>query len=1133
MELPTGTVTFLFTDVEGSTRMVRALGTAAYGEVLDEHRRLLRTAFAENDGVEIDCQGDGFFVAFRTASSAVRAAVRAQLVLAGHRWPEDGVVRVRIGIHTGEAAISDGSYMGLAVHQAARICTSAHGGQVLVSSTTRDLVEPDLPADLRLHDIGPVRLRGIDRSEHLFQLVGDGMPDAYPPPRTLEPHAAPARKSDLLEREAELAALAALVAAAATGGRLLAIEGPAGIGKTRLLGEARGHGRTTGMRVLAARGSELERQLSYGVVRQLFEPVLRSASDDERAGLLAGAAGLAEPIFDPAHFGADPDADRSLAMLHGLFWLTANLADQRPLLLAIDDLHWCDPPSLRWLTYLLPRLEGLPVLIVVGLRPAEPGADTALLARITTDPLSTVLTPGALSEHATGQLLSEIASADSDDVFRISLHEASGGNPLLVRELASALAAEGLEPTAANAPRLNELGGRAVSRAVALRLSVLSGDATRLARAVALLGGDADLGLAATLAGLEPDAASEAAADLGRTGILEPSLPLDFVHPVVRAAVYAELSPVDRNRGHTRAARLLVESGSDPERVAAQLLLTTSTGDTWASTALRDAARSALGRGAPDSAVTYLRRALDDAPPEEAGAVLHELGAAEARLAAPEALEHLAGARAAARDPRVRSRIALDLGGALFTAGRAPEALDVLDGAIAELAGEEPELSRELEYLLIGVARFEPELYPRAAERLERLRALAPQLGPGDEIGLASLASEAARATLDRAEAVELAGRALADDALIRGNPYPAFLYAVGALMNAEHFDAGMRHCTDALEEAQRRGLVTLFCFASLYRARVSFLRGSLADAAAEVELCLDAIDLHGLEVGRPNAVAVLSQVLMDRGESDDARKLVQAAGVGPTMETYAQTGLFEVRARMRLAAGDHARALADLVELGGFLGALGIRNPALSSWRSLAALASLGLGRKDEALRYAGAELDLSREWGSPRVLGESLIAAGLVEGGDDGLALLQEAVAVLEPSEARLEHARALVELGSALRRANRRSDAREPLRLGRELATLCGAAPLAERAETELLATGARPRRIALSGAESLTPSERRVAQMAADGRTNREIAQALFVTPKTVEVHLSSAYRKLDIASRTQLAAALVGSGTAAP
>jgi class 3 adenylate cyclase len=382
MDLPTGTVTFLFTDIEGSTRLAKVLGAARYGEVLDAHRRLLRDAFRETGGIEVDSQGDGFFMAFRSASEAVRAAAGALRALAEHRWPEGASVRVRIGIHTGEPAVVDEGYRGLAVHRAARICTSAHGGQVLLSGTTRDLVESDLPADVGLRDVGLVRLRDIDRPEHLFQLVV-ALPDAFPPPRAPAPPRVPAYAADLLEREAELAALEALVSAAPAGGRLLAIEGPAGIGKTRLLAEARGRAQASGMRVLAARGSELEREFSYGIVRQLFDPLLASASREERAELLAGAAELATPIFDPARFSAEPGVDSPLAMLHGLFWLTANLAERRAGLLAIDDLHWCDPPSLRWLAYLLPRLEGLSLLIVVALRPAEPGADVALLRLIT------------------------------------------------------------------------------------------------------------------------------------------------------------------------------------------------------------------------------------------------------------------------------------------------------------------------------------------------------------------------------------------------------------------------------------------------------------------------------------------------------------------------------------------------------------------------------------------------------------------------------------------------------------------------------------------------------------------------------------------------------------------------------
>jgi class 3 adenylate cyclase/DNA-binding CsgD family transcriptional regulator len=1141
VDLPTGTVTFLFTDVEGSTRLAKVLGAARYGEVLDAHRRVLRDAFRHAGGIEVDSQGDGFFVAFGSANEAVRAAAGAQRALAEHRWPEGASVRVRIGIHTGEAAVVDDGYRGLAVHRAARICTSAHGGQVLISTTTHDLVEPDLPADVGVRDVGLVQLRDIGRPEHLFQLVVAGLPEAFPPPRAPASQQVPAYAADLLEREAELAALDALVAAVPAGGRLLAIEGPAGIGKTRLLSEARGRAQASGMRVLAARGSELESEFSYGVVRQLFEPLLASAPREERNELLAGAAELASPIFDPAQLAAEPDRESSLAMLHGLFWLTANLAARRPALLTVDDLHWCDSPSLRWLAYLLPRLEGLSLLVVAGLRPAEPGADLALLRQITTDPLATILRPGALSEEATGQLVRDTFSADAEPAFSAAFHEASGGNPLLARELASAVAAEGLAPTAVNARHLHELGGHAVSRAVSLRLSRLSAEARRLSEAAALLGDDADPGHVAALAGLDDAAAADAAADLGRTEILHRRVPLAFVHPVVRAAIYAELPAVEKNRGHARAARLLAESGAEPERVAAQLLLTTSAADAWVVRMLREAARYAVVRGAADGAVAYLRRALEERSAEETAAVLYELGTAEARVAAPEALERLAAARAETSDTRARARIALDLGAALFAAGRAPEAVQALQSAIEELAGGEPQLAMQLDNLLIGIARFEPELYPLAAERLKRLRAVAPHLGRGDEVALANLASDAARAGTARAEAVELAERALADGTLMREHFDPAFLYAVQVLECADQLETAFRHCSEAMDVARKRGLVTQFCFASCARSLVAFRRGSLVDAIADAELCLGVIDSHRLEVARLDAIGFVVYALVERGEVARARQLLQsdAAPAGelesttPLPPRAGPLSLAGARARVRLAEGDHHGALDDLLALGALSEKLEVRNPAIVAWRSQAALVLLGLGRSDEARRYATEELALARQWGAPRALGKSLIAAGLAEGGEDGLMLLREAVAMLEPSQARLEHARALVELGSALRRANRRSDAREPLRRGRELATLCGAEPLADRAETELLATGARPRRIALSGAESLTPSERRVAQMAAEGNTNREIAQALFVTTKTVEVHLSSAYRKLDISSRSQLPRALAEPGRVEP
>ena len=1134
MDLPTGTVTFLFTDVEGSTRLVQALGAASYGDVLEAHLQLLREVFRAAGGAEVDSAGDGLFVAFPSAADAVRAAVGAQRSLASHPWPQDADVRVRMGVHTGEASATDSGYRGLSVHRAARICDAANGGQILVSSTTRDVVEADLPADVRLRDLGSAQLPDLDRPEQLFQVVAEGLPDTFPPLRTRSA-APPPDRVDLLERDAELAALDALIVAAPSGGRLLAIEGPAGVGKTRLLAEARGRAQASGMRVLAARGSQLESGFSYGIVRQLFEPLLASASVDERTELLTGAAELATPIFDPAQLAAEPGEDSSLAMLHGLYWLTANLAERRAVLLAIDDLHWCDPSSLRWLAYLLPRLEGLQLLIVVGLRPAEPDA---FLRRITTDPLATALRPGALSEEATGELIRRVYSADVEDAFRAAVHEASGGNPLLVRELAYAVAAEGLAPTAANAPRLHDLGGQAVSRAVYLRLSNQTLEATRLARAVAIFGDDTELRDAAALAGLDEASASDAAADLARIEILRRHLPLAFVHPVVRAAVYEAMPAVERDRGHTEAARLLAQS-AEPERVAAQLLLSTPRGDEWAVSALRDAAQAAVARGVPESAVAYLRRALDEHPGEKSAEILHELGSAELRASAPEAPEHLAAALAVTTDATARARIALELGTATFSLGQPPKkAVEILQSAIRELpADADSELALELETQLIGIARYDPDLHPLAAERLESLRSALTRISFGRDVVLANLASEATRAGTGSGEAVELAEEALAGGTLMKEHFDPAFIFAAGTLTAADRLDAAARLYGEAIEDARDRGLVIQLWLAAHLRSGVALFRGDLAGAVADAELCLDVLDSSGLDdVLSVGVVAVLAQALIERGEATRARESL--ASVSAAVEAIESTipmhiSFFDARARLLLAEGEYEQALQEFVSRGRHAEEFGLRNPALFAWRSHAALALVALGRHDDARRYATEELGLSRRWGAPRALGISLIAAALAHGGEEGIALLREAVAVLEPSQARLVHAKALVELGAALRRLNHRSESREPLRQGLELATRCGAALLAERAETELLATGARPRRIALSGVESLTPSERRVAQMAAEGSTNREIAQALFVTTKTVEVHLSSVYRKLDISSRSQLARALAEPGRPEP
>jgi len=265
-------------------------------------------------------------------------------------------------------------------------------------------------------------------------------------------------------------------------------------------------------------------------------------------------------------------------------------------------------------------------------------------------------------------------------------------------------------------------------------------------------------------------------------------------------------------------------------------------------------------------------------------------------------------------------------------------------------------------------------------------------------------------------------------------------------------------------------------------------------------------------------------EALVERGEAEAAAAELLGADLdekilpGPT-----NNFLFEARALVELARGRAREALDDLLEFGRRDEGWGVANPIASRWRSRAALAHLALGERDEARDLAAEDLELARRWGTSRGVGMALRASALVEAAP--VDRLREAVDVLAGSPARLEHARALVDLGAAMRRDNRRAEARGALEEGRDLAERCGAAALADVARTELLAAGGRSSDPYGEGLAQLTVSERRVAELAAEGRSNPEIAQALFVTRKTVETHLGHVYRKLDIAGRRELPLAL--------
>ena len=381
----------------------------------------------------------------------------------------------------------------------------------------------------------------------------------------------------------------------------MVIEGPAGIGKSHLLDELRRRARDHELQVVSARGGELEIEYGFGIVRQLFEPLLLGSSDSDREQLLSGAARLAEPVFRADPGSAEHPGDVSFARLHGLHWLVANLAERAPLLIAVDDVHWADEPSLRFVDHLARRLAGMPVLIALCTRTGAE-ADRPLLRSLVVEARSPILRPRPLSGAAVRTLVrSRLDPAAGDELCR-ACHDASRGNPFLLTELLAELRLadrplDELDPAA-----VHELAPGRVGAAVLIRVGGLDPDAPALARAVSVLGEEATYGAVARLAGLEPARCATLADSLVDVDVLDPGEPLRFVHPLVRSAIYNDIPTVRRSGLHALAAQVLINRQGPPEAVAMHLLATHPGGRPEVVKALREAAHRAVESGAPDTA---------------------------------------------------------------------------------------------------------------------------------------------------------------------------------------------------------------------------------------------------------------------------------------------------------------------------------------------------------------------------------------------------------------------------------------------------------------------------------------------------------------------------------------------------
>ena len=879
----------------------------------------------------------------------------------------------------------------------------------------------------------------------------------------------------LLERETEIAAVDALLAAARAGsGRALVVSGEPGIGKSALLALAVSRAQGGGFTVLTAGGAALETGFPFGVARQLLE------AHAPRDGPAAAALGRAAPPRDAPGASA-----LQFELRHGLYSLTASLPE--PVLVAVDDLHWADADSLAFLVYLARRVDELHIALIATVREGEGDELVAALRAVADE-----LTPAPLSEAAAAALLA------ADTALCRACHDASGGNPFLLHALAGELTAGRLRTEA----DVRASGPTAVRRSMLERLSRHGPDAAALARAAAVLGRDATLADTAAVAGVQDAAPAADALVVAR--VLDRADPARFAHPLLAGAVYAVIGPAHRAELHLRAARQL--GARAPDRAAAHLLATFPRGDQWTVATLREAARRAPSA---DRAAALLTRALGE-PPDERAEVLFELADAERRAGRPgEAIVCLREALEHAREPGLRTRIVRELVYLMMVRGDG----DAAGGLLARAIEEDPRSRSELEADRIAYA----QLSAPASERAQRLVAAAPDADPASAAGRRVLASLAFQRLIwgrtTGAEVGRMAADALAGGRLIAeaGPAHPSVLVALSALQVAERDREAAMHIEAALPSAtvtEQAALLTL-------RGRLALFRGDLRGAEADLRAALRIADAGELEATGNFALATLVLTLVERGELEAAGAAL-AAGIPSDGTRWL---MLQARAALRRAEQAFAAALEDVVA------ADELRTSSAGAallGRSMVALTLHALGRAGEARTLAAEAVAQAERWGVPSTLGIALRINGVVTAVPE---TLERAAKVLEPTPRRLEYAHALVALGATLRRANRRVDARKPLAEGLDLAHRSGATVLQDRAMHELRLAGARPRRLARTGTDALTPSELRVAQLAAAGRTNREIGQALFVSRKTVETHLGAIYRKVgggreDLAGKLQ-------------
>ena len=1058
-KLPTGTVTFLFSDVENSTGLIERHGAAAH-EALAKHHRILADAVAAHRGHVFNIVGDGTCSAFAAAPDAVAAAMALQRALHAASFADVGEVRIRVGVHTGEADAAAGDYVSsLALVRAQRIMAAGHGGQTLLSATTADGVRGRLPPRSMLRDLGLHKLRGLAQPEVIFELFAADLPSAFPPLRVEQAHGDAA--TDLLQdlvrgrlvgRAGELEQLREHWRQAAEGrGHLVLLSGEPGIGKTRLAQEIIDHARQAGAALMRGGCYEYEAMTPYLPFIEAFRQFVRDAGADRLRTLLGTTATeiakLAPEVEAklgalPANATLSPNEER-LRLFDNVARFLQAVAAGRGLLLFIDDLHWADQGTLSMLQYLMRNLRGDRVLILGAYREIELDRAHPLARALVDwnrDRLAWRIALARLSHEHTSTLLATLFSQDTvSPAFAAALYRETEGNPFFVEEVVKSLIERGEIYRSDGEWNRNEAREltlpQSVKEAIGHRLDRLSDGAADALRTAAALGKVFSFrDLAAVVAASEDDlldALDEAQrAQLIRAGLSHAraggSDSFVFTPDKIREVLYEEQNPIRRRRLHQRIGEVLERlhaAGGDANEQAQDLAHHfTQAGDLVRSLAyLQLAAARAERLFAYDEAVSYLEQAREAADalqrPADIAAIDERIGDVHvARGTIQPAIEHYERALDATASASARAALKVKVGTACTPIGD-PHGLVRLEEALAELDPATQPAARALATALVGRYHHYAARHVQAIEFLQRARELAEPLADASVLGnVYAFLAGAFQHVLRYSESDRWARACIA---LGESGRFPEGV-ANGYEFLSENA-SGRGHWTDAIRYAdldlahgRRIGSLSRIAWSGFGRAQGYWGRGELATARDTIADALALCEQTGEARLATWLEAFAATTLADLGDAEGAARHAQRG-----IEHARRLDQAVLTAWTQNSAGYASLVREDIAEaMRWYDQCLPLLEQTCNVARLLvagrAADALLRAGRLEDAARCAELARDVATTAEAPHYLGLARQVQGRVLAARGRMAearvALDEALALLTPIESRLEMARTL---------------------------------------------------------------------------------------------------------------------------